>query len=704
VRRLRRRRVDALALAVIVGLVALYYAPQLLFGTVQFDGVDVHYSAQKYLSDEIRGGQLPVWTPYIFSGFPFLADLQTAAWYPLHWPFFLLGISDKSLMLELAMHTLIACVGTYWLARRLLISAGNGGNVAVALGAVGAALFYGLSGYFAAHAQHVGISEAAAWLPWVVLYLHVAAADGLSLRRLALGGLLGAAIALPGHFQVALYTLCGAGLWALVESRSRVRLRRTVVALCAVGVWGAFLSAVMILPALELVGQSVRTQLDARSVDVGYFHPAALLTLVWPDFYGLLSGAYRGPGDVTQHYFYAGMLLVPLAVIGAVRSPRILSTAALLGLPFLWYALGPVGGLFRVLVRLPGFASVELPMHGWFLPALGLALLGGAGLARIGRVEGSQVVGFGRLRIGSRGGRQLGGAPLAAGAIALTFFDVLYFNQLRDPLAYARQSFDALYGEPLAIFADRLARANPPVGRLYGPPLSTVGYRNHPLQSRVPATYGYNPLELRGYAEYAEIAEENPRLVDGFAANARLDPDGTIAALPTALPEAYVVQRVVSVPDEAALREALTTLDPVGASIVVGTPPELADVIVPRADATVVQPSVVGCAAGGTAADRVSVLDRADAAIALRVATGCTALVRVAIPAYPGWRARLDGQDADLPIVTLDGAFIGIVVPPADGALRLTYMPRYFGAGVIVSAIALAACLVALAVGRRRAT
>ncbi len=41
--------------------------------------------------------------------------------------------------------------------------------------------------------------------------------------------------------------------------------------------------------------------------------------------------------------------------------------------------------------------------------------------------------------------------------------------------------------------------------------MAAVGYRNHPLQSRVPTTYGYNPLELAGYAEYADAAEANPR-------------------------------------------------------------------------------------------------------------------------------------------------------------------------------------------------
>ena len=128
----------------------------------------------------------------------------------------------------------------------------------------------------------------------------------------------------------------------------------------------------MVLPGLELVGQSVRTQLDVRDVDLGYFHPGALFTLIQPDHYGLLSGRYTGPADQTQHYFYAGIALLPLAALG-LRNGRVARMALFLGVPFVWYAAGPAAGLFDLVVRLPGFSGVELPMHGWFLPARGPA-------------------------------------------------------------------------------------------------------------------------------------------------------------------------------------------------------------------------------------------------------------------------------------------------------------------------------------------
>jgi Bacterial membrane protein YfhO len=629
----------------------VFYAPQLLVGTVQYDGVDVHYSAQRYFSDAIRAGQLPFWTPYLFSGFPFLADLQVGAWYPLNWPFFLAGITPGSIAGELLLHGLVACSGAYVLALRL-----TGRPFA----AVAAGVFYGLSGYFAAHAQHIGMFQTAAWLPWLLVVLDLLG-ERLSLTRLAAAGLLGAALALPGHFQAALYAFCGAGVWAIGEAvilRAPRLAAARALGLLVAAVWGGLLSAVMILPALELVGQSLRTRLDASEVDIGYFHPGALLTLVQPDHYGLLSGQYIGPGDVTQHYFYAGILLVPLACLG-LRNARVLRTAVLLGVPFVWYAVGPAGRLFNVLARLPGFHNVELPMHGWFLPALGLALLGGAGF---GEVQA-------RLRWRS---------AVAAAVLVVMFADAFFFNELHNPLAFARRSFDELYAAPQRALDAQLAAAQPPIERLYGAPLTAVGYRNHALQSRIATTYGYNPLELLGYADYADAAETNPRLIDGLAAPQRVtvNPGGavTLQSNPSALPFAYIASHVIAVPDTAAARERLADLNPAVETLVVGPLPT-------------VQPDPSATAA---------VVDQQPekAELTVHYHAAAPSLLRVAIAAYPGWHASLNG--VELPLVTVDDALLGVVLPTGEGDVRMWYAPRLFWPGATISALALLGCLAAL--------
>src|SRR6266702_4164179 len=144
------RPAAALALAVLI----FYWIPLTdPKASIQWDAVDVHYSPQKYFADHVREGVLPFWTPYIFSGFPFLADLQVGTWYPLNWPFFLAGITPGSIGGELFLHSLIACGGAYALAMRLISRPAP---------AAAAAMFYGLSGWFATHSQHVGMYDTAA--------------------------------------------------------------------------------------------------------------------------------------------------------------------------------------------------------------------------------------------------------------------------------------------------------------------------------------------------------------------------------------------------------------------------------------------------------------------------------------------------------------------------------------------------------------
>src|SRR5580658_4105581 len=121
--------------------------------TIHWDLADVSYPAQKFFAASLHAWKLPHWTPYLDSGIPFLADPRTGAWYPLHWPFFAIGITPRSLVWELALHAFLAMGGAYLLARRLF-----GARGAAMLGG----LLYGLGGFFAAHSTALGGFEAAA--------------------------------------------------------------------------------------------------------------------------------------------------------------------------------------------------------------------------------------------------------------------------------------------------------------------------------------------------------------------------------------------------------------------------------------------------------------------------------------------------------------------------------------------------------------
>src|SRR5579862_4398420 len=192
------------AVAIAAAVLIFYWTPITSAGaSIQWDAADMHYPLQKYFADRLSSGHLPFWTPYLFSGYPLLANPEVAAWYPPHWPFFLAGITPLAIQLELALHALLASMGTWLLLRR---TATNGG--AAVLGA----LAYGLSGFFAGHSSHVGLFAAAAWFPWL-LFAWRGAVEGDGRRCTALGGLAGGSMILAGYAQTAMYGFLGLALF-----------------------------------------------------------------------------------------------------------------------------------------------------------------------------------------------------------------------------------------------------------------------------------------------------------------------------------------------------------------------------------------------------------------------------------------------------------------------------------------------------------
>ncbi len=249
----RRLSIAVLVLAVLI----FYWIPLTDAGTtLQWDAIDYHLSIQKYFGDEIRNGRVPFWTEYAYSGFPFLADPQVGAFYPLNWPFFLYGVTAEALKWELALHALLACVGVFLLALEWIESP--------PLAAM-AAMMFGFSGFFAGHSSHIGMFQSAAWLPWLLWGAHRALVRGRSFALIG-AGLAGACLVLAGHFQTALYSFSALFLYAVgVAAIGKSSWRRASRTLAGIGLLTVLLSAVQILPTYELTSQSIRACTKLRA-------------------------------------------------------------------------------------------------------------------------------------------------------------------------------------------------------------------------------------------------------------------------------------------------------------------------------------------------------------------------------------------------------------------------------------------------------
>ena len=82
----------------------------------------LYYPMFQWIDQEIAAGNFPLWMPFDDSGFPLLADGTSSMLYPGKMVFHLRSLSFPSRYgIYLAMHVLLAAVGTFWLARTCLL-------------------------------------------------------------------------------------------------------------------------------------------------------------------------------------------------------------------------------------------------------------------------------------------------------------------------------------------------------------------------------------------------------------------------------------------------------------------------------------------------------------------------------------------------------------------------------------------------------
>jgi hypothetical protein len=619
-------------LAFAAATVLFYFTP--LFGSnasIHWDMADVTYPAQRYFAESIHAGKLPFWTPFLYSGTPFLADPKVGAWYPLHWPFFLIGIAPRALQWELAVHSFLALVGAFVLARRLL------GSPTAALSA---AIFYAWSGYFAARSSELAKFEAAALLPWL-LWAVLVAVEEESPRFVALAGLVGGAITLAGDFPSTVFCLIALLLFAAAVQGG---WKRSVTVLAVSVLCAGLIGAIVVLPDLQLAAASMAPPVSQNGLTI-----KALAGIISADYWGVISGLYKGPDEMRQFYLYGGLLLAPMAIAGLARKQKLWVIAGLT-LPALWFACGPAAGLYRVLLYIPGLTGRISPMDSWFVVALGLALLAASGSVFIAE--------------------QMKRPHLWIFLAALIAADLWYWNMYQDPLVYARSSFETVYGRQAERFEQNLSKVNkPPFFRFWAAPdTAGLGPADEPLLSRTEVSYGSGLAILKRYSSYLSAMESNPALLGDLAITHGFDIErGIIVENPMPLARVTAPLQVSFAANQSAAHEAVKNLNP-SASVVVEAP------------SRAISPQ--GASLNISNYDGVSYVIQTDAPTEF--------LLKLAVPFFTGWKASVD--DAPLVVYPADEALQGVFIPAGRHQVKFWFEQPGFRGAVALSIAGLLVC------------
>lgn len=339
-------------------------------------------------AEALANGRVPLWNAQLFMGSPLLANSQVGFFYPLNWPVWLLLATPYAVSASILLHVLIAGWGAYLAGRSLL-------NLDRWAGLLTAVCF-SLGGYLTAQVEHINQLQGLAWLPWffVVMGWCSQQSNRTKFRQIGWTSLAFASLfslqLLAGHTQTTFITgvtmvvwlvgewlgrrFLGQGEFALQFSFRVKRLLKTaVIALFIGGVLALLVTAVQLLPTLELSQHSSRQGgLAANEVLSFSLHPLLLTRAVLPAY---------GQSMFSEYIAFLPITAVILALIGGWqwrRWPGVFPALLLLviGLLLAFGVFNPVNWL---LARLPGFNLFRVPARWLVVYTFGLSLLAGVG-------------------------------------------------------------------------------------------------------------------------------------------------------------------------------------------------------------------------------------------------------------------------------------------------------------------------------------
>jgi hypothetical protein len=305
-----------------------------------------NYQWKTLIRESLARGEAPLWNPYLFGGVPFLAAGQHSALYPFSALYYALPIESAYGWFQVSQLALSGlCM--YALIRTLRMRRAS---------ALFAGLTYQLSGVLVVGAVHPMIVASAAWIPLILALVErvIDARPALrgrpaTLPWAVLGAFAVAMQILAGHVEITIYAALLIAVYALVRLltsgalRERRHLACTLGALALLGVGGAALASVQLLPLFELVTRNFRGAGRSTLEQVrSYAFPSRYIVMwLFPNLFGssaagqtyldLFSGEWRSAtaregtwwGYAAKQYVesvvYIGILPLVLAGVGVVR-------------------------------------------------------------------------------------------------------------------------------------------------------------------------------------------------------------------------------------------------------------------------------------------------------------------------------------------------------------------------------------------------
>lgn len=478
----------------IITLVVFYNPIFRNLGTIQWDAKEVHlYNLIFSSSTWNQKNILPLWNPYIFNGFPQIADPQVAIFYPVNFLIALITVfSAKILMYQIVLHYFLAGLFMFLLVKYIFKDYLIG---------LFAAIAYMFSGFMVGHASHVGMQNTATWLPLIFLITLLL----IKKKKFIFSILLGLALAfsfLAGHFQTFLYIfffLIVFLIYKIIQDKKFIKFKNLKFIALPFVIF-LLLVSIQLIPTYQLTKESVRTKLSLELSQTESLNPKSLLNFLNPNHNNVaFSGPYRGPWDRTQNYLFIGISTIILSLIGAIFSKHKLKSFLLLMFVIaITYSLGKYFFAQPIFYKLiPFLNKIRAPSNMMLITEFCLILLAASGFKFVKDKMKKKI------------------PYLALFILFIIILEIIPITKI-NTLLYARARPDSIARKPYIVekilneydYLDKNLHFS-----TYR--LNEIGMdRNFTQIFNIYSFDGYNPLMLRRQANYEDAMVKNATLVD----------------------------------------------------------------------------------------------------------------------------------------------------------------------------------------------
>ncbi|MBI4974187.1 YfhO family protein [Candidatus Roizmanbacteria bacterium] len=361
------KRKDSQVMVFLAFLCLLFFFDVLFLGNVFYagDNLSINVPSKILFFRMLSQRQLPLWNPYIFSGTPFLADINLGLLSPFN-IFYLFFTPLCALSFSIISAVLFAGVSMYWLGKSLKLSR---------FASVISAVVFMFSGSLMTHTMNTAILNTIVWLPLLLTSIK-RLIEVKKVKYAMYSSILLTLSLFGGHIQYFYYIAIFSFFFILCQP---IPWKEKIKYVSFVFIPTLFLSAIQLLPFLEYSQFSTRPQFD-----INYAHGSTSLFsyihLLIPNFFGVMKdGTSWGATADINGFIGIIPLLLAIWVLIKVRIRWILffSISAIVTLLL---ALGKYSPLYLLAFYfVPFFSRFRSPTSILLIYTFSLSVLAGYG-------------------------------------------------------------------------------------------------------------------------------------------------------------------------------------------------------------------------------------------------------------------------------------------------------------------------------------